>query len=95
VFAEAEQFARFARAISALKREVRQAIEADPVAWSQFADNAFRAEMQQAFGHFKVGAPYLVCPYCGASQSEKCRACRGTGFLSAAQARCVPKELRA
>jgi len=94
VFGTQGQFERFAQNLSTLKGQVRQAMEANPVAWSQFNENAFRAAISQCHGLLTLSAPFIVCSYCGASESENCRACKGTGFLSKAQARCAPEELR-
>lgn len=94
VFVVAEQFQRFAQTLSTLKGQVRQAVEADPVAWSRFSENAFRAAVAKAHDLLALSGPFIVCAYCGASDSDNCRACKGTGFLTRAQARCVPKEMR-
>ncbi len=94
VFAQAGQFEKFAQALSAIKGQVRQAIESAPVAWSAFSENRFRAAIEQATELLRLSGPFLVCCYCGGDQSDKCRACKGAGFLNKTQARCVPQELR-
>lgn len=94
IFAKQEDFRRFAQAVSTLKGQVRQAVEADPVAWGRFNENAFRAAMQKVHDLLAQSAPYIVCSYCGADHSQNCVGCKGTGFLTKAQARCVPEDLR-
>ena len=94
VFAQTEEFKRFASAISVLKGQVTQAVGEDPVAWSQFNDNGFRAALTKAHDYIALSAPHIVCAYCGGEQSENCTGCKGTGFLTKAQARCVPKKMR-
>jgi len=94
VFGAQEQFERFAQTLSTLKGRVKQAVEANPVAWSQFNENAFRAAIEKARDQLTLSGPFVVCSYCGGSDSDKCRACKGSGFLSRAKARCAPKELR-
>jgi len=93
-FATQEQFKRFAQTLSTLKGQVKQAIEENPVAWSQFSENEFRSLVQRAHDLLKLSGPFIVCAYCGGSDSDKCGACKGAGFLSRAKARCAPKELR-
>lgn len=94
VFRKTELFDKFAQVLSTLKGQVRQAIEADPVAWSQFSENRFQAALDQAHDLLKLSGPFIICSYCGGDQSDKCRACKGSGFLNRAQTRCVPQELR-
>lgn len=94
VFEKSEQFKCFAQTVSTLKGQVRQAIEADPVVWSQFSENAFRAALDKCHDLLCLSGPHIVCPYCGGDQPENCKGCKGSGFLSKAQARCVPEEMR-
>jgi ParB-like chromosome segregation protein Spo0J len=94
VFAKAEQFREFAQILSTMKGQVKQAVEADGVAWSQFSENEFRSLASRMHDLFSLSGPFIICSYCGGDHSASCTACKGAGFLSKAQARCVPKELR-
>jgi hypothetical protein len=94
VFAAQEQFRDFTQDLSTLKGKVTQAVSVNPVAWSRFNNSAFGAAIEKARDLLTLSGPYIVCSYCGASESERCQACKGAGFLTKAQARCVPKEMR-
>lgn len=94
VFRERETFEALAQQASQLKAAVKKAAEDSPVAWGRFNENNFRSLMQQVYDLLKLSGPSIVCSYCGGVESDKCRACKGTGFLNRAQARCVPVEMR-
>lgn len=94
LFQTNEKFEKFAQTISTLKGQVHQAIEENPVAWARFNENDFRAKLDRLHDSLVLSAPYLVCCYCGGEQSKNCQGCKGAGFLSKAQARCVPQEMR-
>jgi len=94
VFGTQEQFDRFAQILSTLKGQVKQAVEANPIAWSRFNENSFRATITKAHDLLRLSAPFIVCPYCGGSESDKCRMCKSIGFLDELQAHSVPKEMR-
>jgi hypothetical protein len=58
VFGIQEQFEQFAQTLSTLKGQVRQAIETNPVAWSQFSENAFRAAIEKARDLLTMSGPF-------------------------------------
>jgi hypothetical protein len=93
-FAEAKEFRRFAMTLSVLKGQVARAVKANPRAYSQFSENAFRQAVGNAYRALTMSAPHIICSYCGGEDGGACRACGGTAFLSKAQARCVPREMR-
>lgn len=93
-FAVREQFDAFSRECTALKTQVTNAIKANPDAWSRFSDNQFRSDLSRIQQQFKLCGPFIICAYCGGVESKNCQACKGVGFLSRAQARCVPVEMR-
>ncbi len=94
VFREAEAFREWSTRISSLKREVTVARKDDPAMFKQFREQPFNAGLKQAVDQLNLSAPFIVCSYCGGLDSENCTGCKGCGFLSRAQARCVPRELR-
>lgn len=94
VFAAREQFQEFVQAVSVLKGQVRRAITANPQAFSQFNENAFRSATENIHSLLSLSGPFIVCSYCGGVESAKCRACKGSGFLNKAQSQCVPEEYR-
>ena len=94
VFASRKVFQQFASALTAFERQVKEAMAANPVAWSRFPVKAFRAALQNLRAQFLLSRPHIVCPFCGAFDSGNCRACKGTGFLTELQAKAVPEELR-
>jgi hypothetical protein len=94
IFEAAAEFKRFMQTVSTLKRQVGEAMKAAPDTWARFSDNEFQSLTQRLRSLFKLSAPFIVCAYCGGEQSERCDACKGSGFLTSSQARCVPVEMR-
>jgi hypothetical protein len=94
IFEAAAEFKRFMQTVSTLKRQVGEAMKAAPDTWARFSDNEFQSLTQRLRSLFKLSAPFIVCAYCAGEQSERCDACRGSGFLTSSQARCVPVEMR-
>ncbi len=93
-FEIAEQIKHLAREVTRVRTAIEQSAEAEPAAWSQIGLQDVTAKLKLVAEHLRLGAPYVVCVYCGGSDSESCRGCKGTGFLSKARARCAPRELR-
>jgi len=84
----------YAGVLSKLKGEISSIAKDHPMAWGRFNLNGFRADITQMASALRLSAPHIVCSYCSGEDSEKCDACKGLGFLSKAQSRCVPPELR-
>ena len=93
-FEQAAELHSYANVLSKLKGEISSIAKDHPMAWGRFNLNGFRADITQMASAFRLSAPHVVCSYCSGEDSEKCDACHGLGFLSKAQARCVPPELR-
>jgi len=93
-FEVAEQIKRLAREVTRVRTAIEQSAEAEPAAWSQIGLQDVTAKLKLVAEHLRLGAPYVVCVYCGGSDSESCRGCKGAGFLSKARVRCAPPELR-
>lgn len=66
----------------------------NPQTFQRFDQKAFAAKIKQAQQIAESAIPHIVCPYCGGDHSKDCKSCKGAGFLSRAQALCVPAELR-
>jgi hypothetical protein len=64
-----------------LQREVHQAAEACPDAWSYFNMAEFDRLIQDHIYALTVGRPYAVCPTCRGADAN-CRLFRGRGFLT-------------
>jgi len=94
VFRQAKAFREWATRLSSIKREVTTTRKQVPDLFKQFREQPFNAGLKQAVDQLNLSAPFIVCSYCGGLDSENCTGCKGSGFLSKAQARCVPKELR-
>jgi hypothetical protein len=94
VFRDQWRFRLQRRRVRALFGSVAYDLSRHPEAWARFNVKQFRALMANAQDLIQAAVPHIVCPYCGGEQSDGCRECKGAGFLSRAQARLVPKELR-
>lgn len=91
-FEIAEEIKHLAREVSRVRTSIEQSIEVEAAAWSQVNTQDVIAKLKYVADSMRLGAPYVVCVYCGGIDS--CQACKGTGFLSKARVRCAPKELR-
>lgn len=93
-FEVADQIKHLAREVSRVRAAIEQSAETEAAAWSQTHVQDVIAKLKYATDSIRLGLPHVVCVYCGGSDSESCRACKETGFLSKARVRCAPRELR-
>ena len=93
-FEQAAELLSYANVLSKLKGEISSIAKDHAMAWGFYNLNGFRADITQMAAGLRLSAPYICCPYCGGEDSDKCIGCKGLGFLSKAQARCVPVEMR-
>ncbi len=89
-----QQITHLAREVTRVRTAIEKSAEAEPMSWAQIGLQDVTAKLKLVAEGLRLGLPYIVCPYCGGADSESCRGCKGTGFLSKARARCAPKELR-
>lgn len=95
IFLRQQEIKDFINRLDAIKQDVNAALKADPVLWSYFRTNPFNVELANVRRQFRFAVPYAVCPYCGGIDSDKCKGCKGTGFLNEdIYKNTVPKELK-
>lgn len=59
--------------------------------WSAYVDQSVGAALSRAWSGAKFARPYTICPYCG---GDKCKACKGRGWMPKDVFDRVPKELK-
>lgn len=95
VFGEGKQeILGLLKTIKQVKAEVERCAKGDPRTWHYYAENRFRAAIKNLMAEFKFMVPTHICPYCGGTDSQDCKACGGCGFLNAERWNTVPKEMK-
>lgn len=82
-------------AISKVKTTVLDACNRKDPLYAHITTGAFKAEATNVYRQIAHTRPYAVCPYCRDGQGrEKCKACKGLGWVNEAIYRHVPSESR-
>jgi len=94
IFDGAGEVLAYADETSSLFGQVCAAAKEHEKVWCRCNINDYRATLKKLSANLRLGAPYVVCVYCGGVQSTKCVQCKGLGWLSKLQWRVVPEELK-
>lgn len=96
-FIAREELRAWTNALTAVKKQVHQQAEANPIGWSQFPMQKFDAMLSEWREIFLGSRIALICPKCGGVESKTCRICRGRKVVTEyqlAQRGTVPAEFR-
>jgi hypothetical protein len=79
-----------------MRRVLENSEEGTPdILFAECDTGGIMTELDKAYADLKRAIPYAVCPYCQGGDSDKCRSCKGRGFVSEFFWKsCVPSELR-
>lgn len=90
----AEMFGTIQKAITNIKRQVREIIDAGPLG-RHINPQEIEANLTNAFRIMKFAAPFADCVYCGRMLKKTCNACKGYGWLTKDQFNMAPEDMRA
>jgi len=93
-FSEDVYYKDFVHSLRATKRQIKERIKDNPEAYVALRMQKLEAAINDAARILTLSAPYVICSYCGAKRSHKCRACEGAGYLTKLQYHAVPDELK-
>jgi len=93
-FSEDVYYKDFVHSLRTTKRQIKERIKDNPEAYLALRMQKLEAAINDAARILTLSAPYVICSYCGAKRSHKCRACEGAGYLTKLQYHAVPDELK-
>jgi len=94
IFLRQQEIKDFIGWLDRLKSDTKEAIKANPTLWSYFRTNPFEVELANVRRQFRFAVPHAVCPYCSGIDADKCKACKGVGFVNEEMYRATPVELK-
>lgn len=90
----AESFQPLLTDISRVKAAVEKGLAEDPLAFREVS-NTLIAELASAYAQLKQLLPYAVCPTCQGHSRDRCKLCKGRGYISQfAWKQYVPEETK-
>lgn len=91
-----DQIVKELRQISMIKgaMERYQDSKQKPVGYEKIDAQRAMLALQTAYEEIKLHMPHTSCPKCGAAD-DKCKTCKGAGWLCAAEWRSIPSEVKA